>query len=48
MSQRISIVTGGGDCPELNAVTRAAAKAALKRGWTPLGIVDGDGWISDR
>ena len=43
MSQRIGIVTGGGDCPGLNAVIRAIANAALKRGCTPLGIVDGDG-----
>ena len=41
MSQRIGIVTGGGDCPGLNAVIRAIAKAALKRGWTPIGIVGG-------
>ena len=30
MSERIGIVTGGGDCPGLNAVIRAAAKAAAK------------------
>lgn len=41
MSQRIGIVTGGGDCPELTAVIRAIAKAALQRGWTPLGTVGG-------
>ena len=28
MSERIGIVTGGGDCPGLNAVIRAVAKAA--------------------
>ena len=32
MSERIGIVTGGGDCPGLNAVIRAVAKAAAKRG----------------
>jgi phosphofructokinase-like protein len=41
MSTRIGIVTGGGDCPGLNAVIRAAAKASLARGWTPVGIVGG-------
>src|SRR6476661_2465525 len=41
MSKRIGVVTGGGDCPGLNAVIRAAAKASLKRGWTPIGIVGG-------
>jgi 6-phosphofructokinase 1 len=37
----IGIVTGGGDCPGLNAVIRAAAKAARKRGWRAVGIVGG-------
>jgi 6-phosphofructokinase 1 len=41
MSKRIGVVTGGGDCPGLNAVIRAVAKAAQKRGWTPVGIVGG-------
>ncbi len=35
MSERIGIVTGGGDCPGLNAVIRAATKAAAKRGGRP-------------
>jgi len=30
---KIGIVTGGGDCPGLNAVIRAVAKTAAKRGW---------------
>jgi phosphofructokinase-like protein len=38
---RIGIVTGGGDCPGLNAVIRAVAKAAAKRGWECLGILGG-------
>ena len=37
MSERIGIVTGGGDCPGLNAVIRAVAKAAAKRGWEAIG-----------
>ncbi|MCY2963609.1 MAG: ATP-dependent 6-phosphofructokinase [Planctomycetota bacterium] len=41
MSQRIGIVTGGGDCPGLNAVIRAVAKSASRRGWESLGIVGG-------
>jgi glutamate racemase len=41
MSERIGIVTGGGDCPGLNAVIRAVAKAAAKRGWETIGFLGG-------
>jgi ATP-dependent phosphofructokinase / diphosphate-dependent phosphofructokinase len=41
MIPRIGVVTGGGDCPGLNAVIRAAAKAASRRGWQAIGIVGG-------
>ncbi len=41
MSERIGIVTGGGDCPGLNAVFRSAAKAAAKRGWETIGFLGG-------
>ncbi len=41
MSKRIGIVTGGGDCPGLNAVIRAVAKAATRRGWEAIGVVNG-------
>src|SRR5580693_4650976 len=43
----IGIATGGGDAPGLNAVIRAATKAAiLERGWRVVGIPDGfDGLI---
>jgi 6-phosphofructokinase 1 len=41
MSQRIGIVTGGGDCPGMNAVIRAVAKAARLRGWEAVGISGG-------
>ncbi len=41
MSKKIGVITGGGDCPGLNAVIRAVAKAAAKRGWEPVGIVGG-------
>ena len=33
MRERIGILTGGGDCPGLNAVIRAVVKSASKRGW---------------
>jgi 6-phosphofructokinase 1 len=39
--KKIGIVTGGGDCPGLNTVIRAVAKAASKRGWESLGILGG-------
>lgn len=38
---KIGIVTGGGDCPGLNAVIRAVAKTAAKRGWETVGIIGG-------
>jgi 6-phosphofructokinase 1 len=43
----IAISTGGGDCPGLNAVIRAAVKCAiLQHGWKVIGIEDGfDGLI---
>jgi phosphofructokinase-like protein len=39
--ERIGIVTGGGDCPGLNAVIRAVVKAASRRGWEVLGFQGG-------
>ncbi len=43
----IGIATGGGDAPGLNAVIRAATKAAIQQhGWKVIGIPDGfDGLI---
>jgi 6-phosphofructokinase 1 len=41
MSERIGIVTGGGDCPGLNAVIRAVTKAVAKRGWETIGFLGG-------
>ncbi|HET7535283.1 MAG TPA: ATP-dependent 6-phosphofructokinase [Candidatus Didemnitutus sp.] len=38
---KIGIVTGGGDCPGLNAVIRAVAKAAAQRGWESVGVLGG-------
>ncbi len=40
--KRIGILTGGGDCPGLNAVIRAVAKTImLDEGWEVWGIEDG-------
>jgi phosphofructokinase-like protein len=41
MKTRIGILTGGGDCPGLNAVIRAVVKSATKRGWETVGILGG-------
>ena len=41
MAKTIGVVTGGGDCPGLNAVIRAVAKAAARRDWDCLGILGG-------
>jgi len=48
--KRIGIMTGGGDCPGLNAVIRAVAKRALfEHGWEVFGIEDGyEGLIRPR
>lgn len=45
--RNIGISTGGGDCPGLNAVIRAATKCAIQKyGWRVFGIADGfDGLI---
>jgi 6-phosphofructokinase 1 len=40
--ERIGILTGGGDCPGLNAVIRAVVKAAEnEHGWEVYGVRDG-------
>jgi ATP-dependent phosphofructokinase / diphosphate-dependent phosphofructokinase len=41
MSEKIGILTGGGDCPGLNAVIRAVVKSATKRGWETFGFLQG-------
>src|SRR5205809_5677068 len=41
MSKHIGVVTGGGDCPGLNAVIRAVAKTSANRGWECIGILGG-------
>jgi phosphofructokinase-like protein len=40
--KRIGVLTGGGDCPGLNAVIRVVTKAAMfDHGWEVFGIEDG-------
>ena len=48
MKKRIGILTGGGDCPGLNAVIRGVVKAAIiKYDWEVIGIEDGfDGLLN--
>ncbi len=41
MKTRIGILTGGGDCPGLNAVIRSVVIAAAQRGWATVGILGG-------
>ncbi len=49
MAKKIAILTGGGDCPGLNAVIRGIVRASvLERGWQVLGIEDGfDGLLGE-
>ncbi len=41
MAERIGILTGGGDCPGLNAVIRAVVKSASRLNWETLGFLGG-------
>ena len=47
---RIAILTGGGDCPGLNAVIRAVVKTAQnEHGWEVLGVRNGfEGFLAPR
>ena len=48
-SRRIGILTGGGDCPGLNAAIRATAKTAMQKGYEVIGIQHGwKGFIDDK
>ncbi|HEY7793004.1 MAG TPA: ATP-dependent 6-phosphofructokinase [Gaiellaceae bacterium] len=38
---RVGILTGGGDCPGLNAVIRAVTRRSVARGWDVAGVRDG-------
>ena len=47
--RRIGVLTGGGDCPGLNAVIRGVTKPAQDYGMSVLGIMDGfEGMIKGR
>jgi len=39
--KKIGVLTGGGDCPGLNAVIRAVVRKALKEQWAVIGIKNG-------
>ncbi len=39
--KRVAILTGGGDCPGLNAVIRAVARRSFDRGHEVIGVADG-------
>src|SRR5687767_9751908 len=39
--RKVGILTGGGDCPGLNAVIRAAVRTAIHLEWEIYGIEDG-------
>ena len=41
MADRIAILTGGGDCPGLNAVIRAVTRRSLDRGAEVIGVREG-------
>src|SRR5690349_9532879 len=43
---RVGLLTGGGDCPGLNAVIRAAGRRVMTRGGEVVGVRDGwEGWV---
>jgi ATP-dependent phosphofructokinase / diphosphate-dependent phosphofructokinase len=39
--RRVGMLTGGGDCPGLNAVIRAVARRCFARGYEVVGVADG-------
>jgi 6-phosphofructokinase 1 len=41
MSKRVALLTGGGDCPGLNAVIRAVTRRSLDRGFEVVGVREG-------
>ena len=38
LSMRVGVLTGGGDCPGLNAVIRAVARRSFARGHEVVGV----------
>ena len=43
MAKRVGVLTGGGDCPGLNAVIRAVGRRSLDRGAEVIGVREG--WL---
>jgi ATP-dependent phosphofructokinase / diphosphate-dependent phosphofructokinase len=41
VANRVGILTGGGDCPGLNAVIRAVTRRSLARGWDVAAVREG-------
>ena len=41
MAKQVGILTGGGDCPGLNAVIRAVTRRALAKGWEVVAVREG-------
>jgi 6-phosphofructokinase 1 len=41
VAQTVGILTGGGDCPGLNAVIRAVVRASDTAGWDTVGVLEG-------
>lgn len=41
MPKKLAMLTGGGDCPGLNAVIRAVTRRALAEGWEVIGFRNG-------
>ncbi|MBI4615853.1 MAG: 6-phosphofructokinase [Planctomycetes bacterium] len=41
MTKKIGVLTGGGDCPGLNAAIRAVMKSGIRQGWDVVGIRGG-------
>ena len=41
MTKRLAILTGGGDCPGLNAAIRAVTRRSLDRDWDVVGLENG-------
>ena len=48
MAKKVGVLTGGGDCPGLNAVIRAVARRSLTRGHTIVGVREGWRGLIDR
>src|SRR5881397_1355746 len=41
VAKTVGMLTGGGDCPGLNAVIRAVVRSSDAEGWDCVGIVEG-------